>query len=94
MLLSSIKLSASLHEAADDLEAAFAYAYEQGWTDGLPIIPPTPERVERMLAAVGRDPAEVVAELAPRNGAATVERIAINVHRRGRGEQRLGAASR
>jgi hypothetical protein len=76
--LTSVTLSAPLHAAPDDLEAAFAYAYERGWTDGLPIIPPTPERVQRMLAAVDRDPSEVVAELPPRNGVATVERIAIN----------------
>ncbi len=52
--------------------------YERGWTDGLPIIPPTEERVRRMLAAVSRDPQEVVAVLPPRAAAATVEKIAVN----------------
>jgi hypothetical protein len=50
-----------------------------GWSDGLPIIPPTEERVSRMLSAIGnRDPQEVVAILPPRMGAATMEKIAIN----------------
>ena len=50
-----------------------------GWSDGLPIIPPTEERVRKMLSAIGnRDPQEVVAALPPRMGAATMEKIAIN----------------
>jgi len=50
-----------------------------GWSDGLPIIAPTEERVNRMLSALGnRDPQEVVAILPPRMGAATLEKIAIN----------------
>jgi hypothetical protein len=67
------------HEVPDDPEAVFEYALAQGWSDGLPLIPPTPERVERMLAATSRDPQSVVARLDPRQGEATVERIAINV---------------
>ena len=39
---------ASFH-AEDDVEQASAYCYERGWTDGLPVIAPTVERVERML---------------------------------------------
>ena len=41
----------------DDIEAA----YSRGWTDGLPVVPPTPERVARMLRGTNRDPDEVVA---------------------------------
>src|SRR5262245_23731123 len=67
-----------VHHPEDDPAAIFAHAYERGWTDGLPIIPPTAERVARMVGAVDRDPAEVIAELPPRNGAATIERVAIN----------------
>jgi hypothetical protein len=70
--------SPPLHTVDDDAEAAFEYAYGKGWTDGLPIIPPTPTRVERMLAHLGRDPDEVIAELPPRWGKATVELIVIN----------------
>ncbi len=46
--------SAQMHEAPDDLLAAIDYCYEQGWTDGLPVVPPEASRVETMLAADGR----------------------------------------
>ncbi|MDP2952903.1 MAG: hypothetical protein Q8O76_06275 [Chloroflexota bacterium] len=62
----------------DAPEAVFELAYRKGWTDGLPIIPPTAERVHRFLAYLGRDGSEVVAEVAPSGGVATVEKIAIN----------------
>lgn len=58
--------------------AAFAEAYRLGWTDGLPIIPPTEECVADMIVAAGRPPDEVIASLPPSNGAATTEKIAIN----------------
>ena len=73
-----LALSASRHEAPDDPLAFFEFALARGWSDGLPLIPPAPERVERTLGATGRDPASVVARLDPRRGEATVERIAIN----------------
>ena len=59
----------------DPIELLFA----RGVTDGLPVVPPTPERVGRMLAgAAGRDAAEVVGEIGPNYGRATVEKIAVN----------------
>lgn len=65
-------------DISDSVEAVYDYAYKNGWTDGLPIIPPTPERVERMLSYVGRRGDEVIAEMPPAMGDATVEKIAIN----------------
>ena len=62
----------------DDLETAMDYLESNGWSDGLPIVPPTVPRVTRMLATMRRDPSEIVAILAPRNGEATIERIAAN----------------
>jgi len=50
----------------------------QGWTDGLPIVPPTEDDVREFLRFTDRGPREVVAVLPPRQGEATVERIAIN----------------
>src|SRR5258705_5970167 len=50
----------------------------QGWTDGLPIVPPTEEDLREFLRFTDRPPREVVAVLPPRQGEATVERIAIN----------------
>jgi hypothetical protein len=51
---------------------------ERGWTDGLPIVPPTDELVREFLRFTDRDPRDVVAVLPPRQGEATIERIAIN----------------
>lgn len=65
-------------EAADDLDAINRLYREKRWSDGLPIVPPTAMRVDRMLASCRRDRHEVVAHVAPGFGAATVERIAIN----------------
>jgi hypothetical protein len=58
--------------------ASYEHAYEQGWTDGLPIIPATPESVEAFVAASGRKADDVIAILPPRKGRATVEVVAIN----------------
>src|SRR2546421_11861502 len=51
---------------------------ERGWTDGLPIVPPTEIAVLEFLEATERDPREVIGVLPPRQGEATVERIAAN----------------
>lgn len=63
-----------LGEREDPAEAAYAL----GWTDGLPVIPPTPERVERMLTGTSRQPNEVVATMPPNFAKVTVEKAAIN----------------
>src|SRR5829696_9129812 len=51
---------------------------ERGWTDGLPVIPPTVERVDAMLASVERDPADVIGRLPERRRAVVLEKLAIN----------------
>ena len=48
--------------------------FERGWTDGLPVVPPTPGRVEAMLG--GRDPGTVLGELPPAMAEVTLERVA------------------
>ncbi len=60
------------------LDDEFEFMFEQGFTDGLPVVPPTPERVVRMLAGTRRDPQDLVAVLPPNMGEATVEKVAIN----------------
>jgi hypothetical protein len=50
--------------------------YREGWTDGLPVVPPTSERVAAMLA--GRDPDEVVAVIEPAGNEATLRTVAAN----------------
>ena len=62
----------------DETDDLIEVCYENGWTDGLPVVPPTPERVERMLSATDRDPDELIAAVPPKWGRATVEKVAIN----------------
>ncbi len=54
------------------------FMFDQGFSDGLPLVPPTPERVLRMLGGTHRDPQDVIATVPPNMGVATVEKIAIN----------------
>ncbi len=58
----------------DPLEAL----HDRGLTDGLPVVPPTPERVVAMLAHTARDPRELVGVVPPYGGEATVEKVAVN----------------
>ena len=60
----------------DSVEAMNRVFYRRGWTDGLPVLPPTPRRVEAMLA--GRNPGEVAGLVEPRLGRATLGKIAAN----------------
>lgn len=62
----------------DATEDLIEVCYENGWTDGLPVVPPTAERVERMLSGTDRDPDELIAAVPPKWGRATVEKVAIN----------------
>lgn len=52
--------------------------FRRGWSDGLPVVPPTPERVMRMLSGTTRHPQDVVAIVPPDLVECTVEKIAIN----------------
>ncbi len=63
-----------LGSTEDPIEAAFA----RGWTDGLPVIPPTEDRVARMLGGTSLSPDEVICVLAPDLAECTVEKVAIN----------------
>ncbi len=64
--------------APGDLESQLDWLHQQGWTDGLPVVPPTPERVEAMIAG-SRDASQTLIGLVPpRWGTATVEVIAAN----------------
>ncbi len=52
--------------------------YQRGWTDGLPVTPPTDVRVMRMLAGTSRRPDEIVGKIPPYLADCTVEKVAIN----------------
>ena len=56
----------------------FEFMFDQGFSDGLPLVPPTPERVLRMLEGTRRDAQEIVGVMAPNLGEVTIEKIAIN----------------
>lgn len=57
---------------------AIEHAYEQGWTDGLPVVPCTASLLDAFLAAVDRDPEEVVLDMPHLNRACTVRAAAVN----------------
>jgi hypothetical protein len=61
-----------------NLEEVNRFFYKRGWSDGLPIIPPTEEAVAQMLTGIDLKPDQVVAKIIPRLGKATVEKIAVN----------------
>ena len=65
-----VRVSAS----TDPIEAC----YERGWTDGLPVVPPTPERVLAMLKGTTRSPQDIVGRIPPDYVECSVEKIAIN----------------
>lgn len=74
-------LRSQLHEIKvdlDDIEAFYGFAMGKGWGDGLPLVPPTHERVTAMLATTDRSPDEEIATVAPAYGVASVEKVAIN----------------
>lgn len=64
----------TLADEEDDIEACF----DRGWSDGLPVVPPTRLRVIRMLGGSRRDPAEIVGDIPPDYAPCTIEKIAIN----------------
>lgn len=67
-----------IHEVPDDLLAAIDYCYEQGWTDGLPVVPPDVARVEQMMLYEGRPPETVLAAHPATGLECTVHAAAVN----------------
>jgi hypothetical protein len=61
-----------------NLEEVNRYFYGKGWTDGLPVIPPTEKAVAGMMTGTDLPADHVVAKVIPRLGKATVEKIAVN----------------
>lgn len=71
-------LQAERVEVGEDLWEVNALFEEKGWSDGLPIIPPTEDRVRRMIIAAKRNAQDVIGVVPPRWAPATVEKISIN----------------
>jgi hypothetical protein len=73
----------------NDLEEITDFYYRNAWTDGLPIIPPTPERVAKMLSGTNYPHDQLIGLIPPRMGAATLQVIAINAVMAGAKPQHL-----
>ena len=65
-------------ESEDSLDAIQDFFETQGWTDGLPFVPPTRDRVSRMMERSDFAPGDLIGVLGPRNGDATLLRLATN----------------
>jgi hypothetical protein len=65
-------------DVPDDAAELFARSLADGWGDGLPVLPPTEDRVRALVAATPYAPDDVVCLLPPRMGTATVEKVAVN----------------
>jgi hypothetical protein len=73
-----MNLTSDLIEVEDSWEAVNDWFLQEKLSDGLPIVPPTPERVARMLNGTRRDTEEVVGLIPPKWARCSIEKIAIN----------------
>ena len=64
--------------AVGEWDDPFEACFERGWSDGLPVVPPTDERILRMLGGTECKPDEVVGLIPPNLSPCTVEKVAIN----------------
>ena len=65
-------------DVKDEFDAVQDYCWQQGWTDGLPVVPATESSVRRMLSAYDEDPSVCLGVIQPRNARVTLEKVAIN----------------
>ncbi len=73
-----VNLGKTTRAAWSDVIEALERCYELGWTDGLPVVPPTDYRVQQFIEFAGRDAAEVIGELPERRREITCGRVAAN----------------
>jgi len=76
--MTTASLASERFQVEDSFEAVNDFLYEEGMTDGLPVVPPTGERIAAMLAGTTLPPTDLVGVLDPLKGEATVEKIAVN----------------
>ncbi|MBI2908078.1 MAG: hypothetical protein HYX92_10550 [Chloroflexi bacterium] len=76
--MAGVDLQSEKFKLPDSSEAVDRLFYGRGWTDGLPVVAPTYERILKMMGGTHLDPQEVIADIPPKWGPATVEKIAIN----------------
>ncbi len=75
--MTATPLQSARHEVEDGLQA-IEFAFEKGWTDGLPVVPPTEGRVRDFLDRAGYTADEVVGRLDARRRVVTAEKVAVN----------------
>ena len=73
----NLKFASAIGEAEDPI-ALQEHFFAMGWTDGLPVVPPTPERVAEFLEASWLEPWDVICSIPTRNRTITAEKVAIN----------------
>src|SRR2546426_3521748 len=61
-----------------DVADAIEFCFQQGWTDGLPVVPPTPDRVSAMLDAARLEAQQQIAFITHRSVSVTAEKVAVN----------------
>lgn len=75
--MASADLQSTRYEVSDTVEAIEFY-YSKGWTDGLPVVPPTEASIRAMLEASGLEPGEEITFIENRQVSVTAEKVAIN----------------
>ena len=77
-MITPLTINSRRVEVSASFDAIQDYYEEQGWTDGLPVVPATEDLVRKMLLAYGEDPATSLGVVQPRNAQVTLEKVAIN----------------
>ena len=78
MTLSSEALSSTRVDVVGTIDDAIELCYQRGWTDGLPVVPPTEEKVLAFLEMSGREPSDIIGVEPVRGRVITAEKVAIN----------------
>ena len=78
MTINNDSLKARRIQVSDDFTEIQNYCWEQGWTDGLPVVPPTERLVRTMLETYGGEPGDSLGIMQPKCADVTLEKLAIN----------------
>lgn len=77
-MVNPLALQSRRVDVPDSFQEIQDYCWEQGWTDGLPVVPPTEPLIREMLSAYGEEPSHSLGIVQPRNARVTLEKVAIN----------------
>ena len=73
-----MSLDSRSQTVSDEFQTIQNVCWENGWTDGLPVVPPTESAVRKMLSSVPDDPSTVLGRMDPSNAQVPLEKLAIN----------------